>query len=105
MQETSQNKVSLIGNSGDVPVMLEEVATAKSLNDYFGLVFTEENTRIVPKLTKLFAGGQEDMLSDIKCTKEGIIEILTQVKTDKNPFIDCQHSKFLYEIRNVITNQ
>ena len=91
----------LVDNSGEI--VIDEVATAKTLNDYFGSVFTKENMTNVPKPTKLFDGENDDMLSDIICTKQGVLEVLTQLKTDKSPGIDGLHPKFLYEVRNEIS--
>jgi hypothetical protein len=91
----------LIDDSGQV--VMEEVEAAKILNEYFRSVFTKENTSNVPKPAKLFKAKEEDMLSDIVCTKEGVVEILSQLKTDKSPGIDGLHPKFLYEVRNEIS--
>lgn len=57
-------------------IVIKKVARTKLVNDYYGLVLTEKNTRNIPKPTKSFDGEQEHMLSSIICTKECVLEIL-----------------------------
>ena len=92
----------LIDESGQV--ITDEIETAKVLNTYFGSVFTKEITSNVPIPVKAFKEKEEDMLTDIVCTKEGVLEILSQLKTDKSPGIDSLHPKFLYEVRYEVSD-
>ena len=91
----------LIDNSGEV--VIEDGAAAKILNDYFGSVFTKENTNNIPEPKNLYNGKDDEMLSDIICNKECVLEILTKMKIDKSPGIDQLHPKFLYEVRHEIS--
>ena len=71
-------------------------------SDYFSSVFTEENTSAMPEPKRLFKGNKEEMLTDMVCTKECIVDVLSNLKTDKSPGLDGLHPKFLYELRHEI---
>ena len=55
----------LIDDSGET--VTDDMETAKILNDYFGSVFTKENTTNIPRPIKLFCGKDEESLTDIIC--------------------------------------
>lgn len=65
-----------------VQTLSNQIGSMSILNDYFGSIFTDNETENMQKLTQLFAGWQKKM-SDIICAMECILEILGHLKTEK----------------------
>ncbi|XP_071482066.1 uncharacterized protein [Diadema antillarum] len=71
----------------------EDQEKAETLNNYFGSVFSEENTHAMPFVER----NCNDLLTDIEITTEEIDDLLEHLDINKSPGPDGIHSRVLKE--------
>ena len=72
-KQRTRDKVGPLKNNDGV-IIEDDMETATVLNDYFGSVFTKENSLNLPVPKQMFLGSENDKLTDIIVTEIDVLK-------------------------------
>ncbi len=77
----SKDSIGPLNRDGQIIDSSQDMSEA--LNNYFVSTFTHENLTSRPEAEQIFAGMEEDKLSDISITREDVLSEIDNLKKTK----------------------
>ncbi|XP_061469435.1 uncharacterized protein LOC133378834 isoform X1 [Rhineura floridana] len=84
--------------------VLKNDETAEKLNEFFASVFTVEDIGQIPEPELTFAGRDSEELRQIVVTREEVLGLIDNIKTDKSLGPDDIHLRVLKELKGEIAD-